>query len=69
MWWSVQKVWEGSCWEGMWLVLDPLDVVGLRTTGSIWNVPKKCGPHGQLLFFFKPVVLREMVDVGLSQCR
>ena len=33
---SLQKVCEGLCWEGMWPCLDPWDVVGLRTTASIW---------------------------------
>ena len=27
-----------------WGFLDPWDVVGLRTTASVWNVPKKYGP-------------------------
>ena len=49
------------------------DVVGLRTTSSVWNVPGKYGPHGELFFFlikkepfavtraaeFKPFVLAE----------
>ena len=66
---SLQKVWEGLCWGGMWPFLDPLDVVGLRTTASIWNVPKKHGPPGELFFFFflvkkELVFVREMVDFG-----
>ena len=28
-------------WEGVWPFLDPWDVVGLRTTSSVWNVPGK----------------------------
>ena len=55
--------------HGTWHFLDPWDVVGLRTTTGIWNVPKKYGPHGELFFFMKKketVVLREMVDFG--QC-
>ena len=36
------------CWEGVWLSLDPWDVVGLRTTASVWNVPKNCRPYGEL---------------------
>ena len=35
---------EGLGWEGMWLFLDTWDVVGLRTTASVWNVTKKYGP-------------------------
>ena len=60
-------------WEGVWPFLDPWDVVGLRTTSSVWNVPGKYGPHGELFFFlikkepfaltraveFKPFVLAE----------
>ena len=42
----LQKVWEGPCWEGVWPSLDPWDVVGLRTTASVWKVPGKYGPHG-----------------------
>ena len=54
---SLQKVWEGPCWEGM----DPKDVVGLRTTASIWNVPNKCGPYDELFFFFlkEPVAIKD----------
>ena len=65
---SLQKVWEGLGWEGMWPLLDLWDVVGYRTTASIWNVPKKYGPYGELFFFFlkkkELVVLREMVNFG-----
>ena len=45
---------------------NPWDVVGLRTTASVWNVPKKYGPHGVLFFLVKkePVVVREVVDFG-----
>ena len=63
---SLQKVLEGPCWEER-PSLDPLDVVGLRTTASIWNVPKKHGPHGELFFFLvneEPVVVRKTVDFG-----
>ena len=42
---------EGSSWEGMWPFLDPWDVVGLRTTASVWNVPKEYGPYSELFFF------------------
>ena len=47
----LQKMWEGPCWEGVWPSLDPWDVVGLRTTASVWKVPGKYGPHGELFFF------------------
>ena len=47
---NVQKMWEGRYWEGVWLFPDPWDVVGLRTTSSVWNVPGKDGPHGDLFF-------------------
>ena len=30
----LQKMWEGPCWEGVWLWLDPWDVVRLRTSSS-----------------------------------
>ena len=43
--------WRRPCWEGVWPSLDPWDVVGLRTTASVWNVPKKCGPYGELFMF------------------
>ena len=51
----------------MWLFLDSWVVVGMRTTTSSWNIPSKCGPHGELFFFFikkEPIVLREMVGFG-----
>ena len=65
---SLQKVWEGPCWERMWPFLDPWDVVGMRTTASSWNIQKKCRPPGELFFFLikKEPVLREMVDFGHS---
>ena len=47
----LQKVWEGPCWEGVWPFLDPWDVVGLRTTATVWNVPGEYVPHGELFFF------------------
>ena len=47
----LKKMWEGPCWEGVWPHLDPWDVVGLRTTSGVWNVPRKYGPHGELFFF------------------
>ena len=48
---SLQKVWEGSSWEGMWPFLDPWDVVRLRTSSCVGGVPGKYGPHGELFFF------------------
>ena len=71
----LQKMWEGPYWEGVWPYLDPWDVVGLRTTSSVWNVLGKYGPHGELFFFliknepfaltkalaFKPIVPAEHV--------
>ena len=48
---KLQKMWEGPCWEGIWLFLDPWDVVGLRTSSSVRNVPGRYGPHGELIFF------------------
>ena len=32
-------------------LLDPWDVVRLRTTSSFWNVLKKYKPHGELFYF------------------
>ena len=29
--------------------LDPWNVVGMRTTASSWNIPRKYGPHGKAL--------------------
>ena len=57
----------GPHWEGVvWPFLDPWDVVGLRTTASVWNAPGKCGPHGELFFFFlikkQPFVLTLAVE-------
>ena len=54
---SLQKVWEGPCWERMWPFLDPWDV----------NIASKNGPHGELFFLSikkEPIVPREMVDFG-----
>ena len=28
-----------------------VEVVGLRTTASVWNVPKEYGPYSELFFF------------------
>ena len=49
-----QKMWEGLRWEGIWPYLDPWDVVRLRTSSSVWSVPGKYGPRGELFFFPTP---------------
>ena len=63
---SLQQVLYLPCWEGMWVFLDPWDVVGMRTTASSWNIPSKYGPHIELFFFMKkePTYHKEMVDFG-----
>ena len=46
--------------------LDPWDVVGLRTTASVWNVPVEYVPHGELFFFHikkEPFVLTKAVEL------
>ena len=60
----LQKMWEGLHWEGVWPHPDPWDVVGLRTTSSVWNVPGKYGPHGELFFFLikEPFALTQAVQ-------
>ena len=60
----LQKMLEGPYLEGVWLSLDPWDVVGLRATASVWNVPGKYGPHGEFFFLIKkdPFVLTEAVE-------
>ena len=61
----LQKMRDGPCWEGVWPYLDPWDVLKLRTTASVWNVPGKYGPHGELFFFLKkkePFVLTKAVE-------
>ena len=47
----LQTMWEGPFSVGVWNSLDPWDVVGLRPTASVWNIPRKYGPFGELLFF------------------
>ena len=40
------------------------DVVGLRTTGGVWNVAQKYGPFAELLFFLikmEPTCLGKVV--------
>ena len=37
----------------------------LRTASTHWNVPGKCGPHGELFFFVlnkEPMVLSELIE-------
>ena len=69
-------MWDGLHWEGVWLDLDPWDVVRLRTSSCFWNTPRKYEPHGELFFFlikkspllfteavqFKPFVLAETLN-------
>ena len=43
---------------------DAGDKVRLHTTATQYNVPRKCGPYGELFFFLlmkEPIVLRELV--------
>ena len=47
----LQKMWEGPYWEGVWPHLDPWDVVRLRTSSRVWNIPEKYESHGELFFF------------------
>ena len=47
----LQSLWEKPMWKGIWLHLDPMDCVCLRTASVEWNVPGKYGPHGELFFF------------------
>ena len=38
----------------------------MRTTASVWNVPVKYGPHGELFFFLikkEPFALTKAVDI------
>ena len=50
---TVQRVWEGPAGKRELPLLDAWDVVGLRTTASVWNVAKKYGPFAALFFFLK----------------
>ena len=62
---TLQKIWEGCCWEGVWIFLNPWDVEVLGTTTSVWNVLGKYGSHGELFFFFmkkEPFVLTTAVE-------
>ena len=43
----VLPLWE----EVLWPFLDAWDNVRVRTTSRQWNVPGRCGPYGELLFF------------------
>ena len=47
----LRSLWEKPTWEGVWLHLDPMDSVCLRTASTEWNVLGKYGPHGELFFF------------------
>ena len=56
---------ERTLLRGVWPFLDPWDVVGLRTTASVWNVPGEYVPHGELFFFHikkEPFVLTKAVE-------
>ena len=47
--------------------LDPWDSSCLHTASTLWNVPGKYGPHGELLFVLlkkEPMVLSELVVFG-----
>ena len=46
-----RSVWEKPIWEGVWPTWIRLDSACLRTASVEWNVPGKCGPHGELFFF------------------
>ena len=46
----VRSLWEKPIWESVWPYLDPMDSVCLRTASTVWNVPGKYGPHGELFF-------------------
>ena len=54
----VPELWGRPLWEKVWPCLDPWESVRLRTAPTHWNVPGKCGPHGELFFFLEkePVV-------------
>ena len=62
---SLRQVLEGPCREGLWPFLDPWDVVEMRTTASIRNIPSKYGSHGALFLFLikkEPTICGEVVD-------
>ena len=47
----VPELWGKPLWEKVWPFLDAWDSVRRRTASTQWNIPKKYGPHGELLFF------------------
>ena len=64
----LQKMCEGPFWEGVWLCLEPWDSVRLSTASTYWNIAGKCGPHGELVFFFikkEPVAVSNEVPSNL----
>ena len=63
----VPKMWDKPGWEGVSPYLDPWDSVRLCTASTLWIVPKKYGPHGELFFFLltkEPMVVSESVEFG-----
>ena len=60
----VPELWGKPLWGQVWRFLDECDIVRLRTASTHWNVPGKCGPHGELLFFLiqkKPEMVPDSV--------
>ena len=57
-------------WEKvLWPLLDVWDSVRPHTTSTQRNVTRRCGPHGELFFFFlekESVVRRELIRLGPS---
>ena len=47
----LQSLWEKPIWEGVWPYLNPMDSACVRTASTVWNVPGKYWPHGELFFF------------------
>ena len=61
----LNSLWEKPIWGGVWPHLDPTDsVCCLRTASMEWNVPGKCGPHGELFFF---LIQEEPATVPVSE--
>ena len=47
---SSQNVWEGPCWEGIWPILDPLDVVDVDDSQRL-ECPEELWAVGCVLLF------------------